>query len=179
MQSADSVPILIALRARVALASAAGEREVALEDLYRNDGIHYLTKRPDELLTEIRVPKADGWAASYRKLRRRGAFDFPVLAVGAAVRREGGVVAEARIVLGAVSSSPVRADRAEQVLRRAAPRRGRDHGGGGGGRGSPPGPWTTPTFLVPLAQGDDEKVGGSSPFRDRRGRPPGPALRIP
>lgn len=116
VQSADSVPVLIALRARVVLASPEGAREVALEDLYRNDGIHYLTKRPDELLTEIRVPKADGWTASYRKLRRRGAFDFPVLAVGAAVRCEGGVVAEARIVLGAVASSPVRAARAEQIL---------------------------------------------------------------
>ncbi|HVQ54174.1 MAG TPA: FAD binding domain-containing protein, partial [Thermoanaerobaculia bacterium] len=116
IQSADSVPVLIALRARVSLASPDGVREVALEDLYRNDGIHYLTKRPDELLTEIRVPGADGWTASYRKLRRRGAFDFPVLAVGAAVRAEGAVVAEARIVLGAVSSSPVRAERAEQVL---------------------------------------------------------------
>jgi 4-hydroxybenzoyl-CoA reductase subunit beta len=116
VQSADSVPVLIALRARVVLASPEGAREVALEDLYRNDGIHYLTKRPDELLTEIRVPKADGWSASYRKLRRRGAFDFPVLAVGAAVRSVSGVVAEARIVLGAVASSPVRAAGAEQVL---------------------------------------------------------------
>jgi 4-hydroxybenzoyl-CoA reductase subunit beta len=116
VQSADSVPILIALGARVALVSAQGEREIALEELHRNDGIHYLTTRPDELLTEIRVPKPDGWMASYRKLRRRGAFDFPVLAVGAAVRREGGRVAEARIVLGAVSSSPVRASAAEAVL---------------------------------------------------------------
>ena len=116
VQSADSVPILIALGARVALVSADGEREIALEELYRNDGIHFLTTRPGELLTEIRVPKPDGWTASYRKLRRRGAFDFPVLAVGAAVRQEGGRVAEARIVLGAVSSAPVRASRAEAVL---------------------------------------------------------------
>jgi 4-hydroxybenzoyl-CoA reductase subunit beta len=110
------VPILIALGARVHLASPEGEREIPLEELYRNDGIHYLTMRPDELLTAIRVPRPDGWAASYRKLRRRGAFDFPVLAVGAAVRQEGGRVAEARIVLGAVSSAPVRASRAEAVL---------------------------------------------------------------
>ncbi len=116
VQSADSVPILIALGARVCLASPGGEREIALEDLYANDGIRYLTKRPDELLTEIRVPAPGDWAASYRKLRRRGAFDFPVLAVGAAVRREGDRVAEARIVLGAVSSAPVRAARAEAVL---------------------------------------------------------------
>jgi 4-hydroxybenzoyl-CoA reductase subunit beta len=116
VQSADSVPILIALGARAALVSPEGEREIALEDLYRNDGIHYLTTRPDELLTEIRVPKPDGWSASYRKLRRRGAFDFPVLAVGVAVRREAERVTEARIVLGAVSSAPVRASAAEAVL---------------------------------------------------------------
>ncbi len=116
VQSADSVPVLIALRARAVLVSPEGERDVALEELYANDGIHYLTKRPDELLTEIRVPKPDGWTASYRKLRRRGSFDFPVLSVGAAVRRDGGVVAEARVVLGAVSSAPVRAFRAEGLL---------------------------------------------------------------
>ena len=116
MQSADSVPILIALRARVVLASPEGEREIALEELYANDGIHYLTRRPEELLTEIRVPAPDGWSAGYRKLRRRGSFDFPVLSVGAAVRREGDVVAEARIVLGAVASAPVRAAAAEAIL---------------------------------------------------------------
>jgi len=116
VQSADSVPILIALRARAVLASPEGERELPLEDLYANDGIHYLTKRPDELLTQIRVPAPDGWTASYRKLRRRGTFDFPVLAVGAAVRREGERVAESRIVLGAVASAPVRASGAEAAL---------------------------------------------------------------
>ncbi|HTY40357.1 MAG TPA: FAD binding domain-containing protein [Thermoanaerobaculia bacterium] len=116
VQSADSVPILIALGARVSLVSPDGEREAALESLYANDGIAYLTKRPDELLTAIRVPAPGGWSASYRKLRRRGAFDFPVLAVGAAVRREGERVVEARIVLGAVASAPVRAARAEELL---------------------------------------------------------------
>ncbi len=115
VQSADSVPILIALGARAVLASPNGERELALEELYANDGIHYLTKRPEELLTEIRVPRSD-WKASYRKLRRRGAFDFPVLSVGAAVRFEGDRVVEARIVLGGVASAPVRAARAEALL---------------------------------------------------------------
>jgi 4-hydroxybenzoyl-CoA reductase subunit beta len=116
VQSADSVPILIALSARAVLASPEGEREVPVEDLYANDGIHYLTKRSEELLTEIRVPKSEGWRTAYRKLRRRGSFDFPVLSVGVAVRLEGERVAEARIVLGAVASAPVRATRAEAIL---------------------------------------------------------------
>src|SRR5215831_5683066 len=102
IQSADSVPVLIAIQARAVLLSPEGEREVPVEDLYRNDGIAYLAKNPEELLTEIRLPARDGWRASYRKLRRRGSFDFPVLSVGAAARLEDGVVAEARLVLGGV-----------------------------------------------------------------------------
>jgi 4-hydroxybenzoyl-CoA reductase subunit beta len=116
VQSADSVPILIALKARAVLESASGRREVAVEDLYRNDGIAYLTKRPEELLTEILLDRPDGWRGSYRKLRRRGAFDFPVLCVGAAVRREAGRVAEARLVLGGVASAPVRLTASESLL---------------------------------------------------------------
>ncbi|HEY6066355.1 MAG TPA: FAD binding domain-containing protein [Thermoanaerobaculia bacterium] len=116
VQSADSVPVLIAMGARVRLASAAGEREIALEELYRNDGIHYLTKTPDELLTAVFVPALDGARAVYKKLRRRGSFDFPVLSVGAAVRLEGERVREARLVLGGVASAPLRLTRSEEAL---------------------------------------------------------------
>ncbi len=116
VQSADSVPILIALNARAVLASPEGERAVAVEDLYRNDGIAYLTKRPEELLTEIRLAKPDGWRGSYKKLRRRGAFDFPVLSVGAAVRRDGDLVTQARLVLGGVASAPIRLRTSEAIL---------------------------------------------------------------
>jgi 4-hydroxybenzoyl-CoA reductase subunit beta len=116
VQSADTVPVLIAMGARAVLASPAGEREIAVEDLYRNDGIDYVTKRPDELLTEVVLPAGNGWRASYRKLRRRGAFDFPVLSVGAAVWQEGGVVTAARLVLGGVASAPIRLRAAEAAL---------------------------------------------------------------
>jgi 4-hydroxybenzoyl-CoA reductase subunit beta len=116
VQSADSVPVLIAMGARVRLESAEGEREIAVEDLYRNDGIDYLTKRRDELMTEILLPKANGWRASYRKLRRRGAFDFPVLSVGAFVRKDGDRVLSARLVLGGVSSAPLRLEASERAL---------------------------------------------------------------
>ncbi|MGH9399507.1 MAG: FAD binding domain-containing protein, partial [Thermoanaerobaculia bacterium] len=116
VQSADSVPVLIAMGARAVLASRDGEREIAVEDLYRNDGIHYLTKGPDDLLTQIRLPKPDGWRASYAKLRRRGAFDFPVLSVGAAVWTDGETVRQARLVLGGVASAPIRLVATEQAL---------------------------------------------------------------
>ncbi len=116
VQSADSVPVLIALGARVRLLSPAGPRELPLEDLYRNDGIHYVTKAPEELLTAVWLPPPDGWRAAYRKLRRRGSFDFPVLSIGAAIRQRGAVVEDARLVLGGVASAPLRLTSAEEVL---------------------------------------------------------------
>jgi 4-hydroxybenzoyl-CoA reductase subunit beta len=108
VSSTDSAPMLSALGATVVLVSADGQREIALTDLYRNDGIEHLTRRPDEILTEIRLPSSRGWRSTYWKLRRRGSFDFPVLSVAAAARFDADrTVAEARIVLGAVSSCPM------------------------------------------------------------------------
>jgi len=108
VSSTDTAPALIALGAKVKLVSAAGEREVALVDLYRNDGMNYLTRKPDEILTDVSLPDIDGWRSTYWKLRRRGSFDFPVLGVAAAVRAaKDGTVEEARVVLGAVSSRPL------------------------------------------------------------------------
>jgi 4-hydroxybenzoyl-CoA reductase subunit beta len=107
ISSTDCAPALISLGASVRLVSTRGEREVALADLYKNDGIDYLARRPDEVLTEVTLPAADGWRSSYWKLRRRGAFDFPVLGVAAAVKTaRDGRVEDARIALGAVSSRP-------------------------------------------------------------------------
>ena len=108
VSSTDTAPALIALGATLKLVSAQGEREFALSDLYRNDGIDYIVRRPDEILTEIRLPDATGWKSCYWKLRRRGAFDFPVLGVAAAVKfAHDGTVIDARIALGAVSSRPL------------------------------------------------------------------------
>ena len=67
-------------------------------------------------MTELRLPPVDGWRATYWKLRRRGAFDFPVLGVAAAVRLEGGVCRDARIVLGAVASTPREVPEAARAL---------------------------------------------------------------
>ncbi len=105
--SSDTAPALIALGARVVLRSNAGERDMALEDLYADDGIHYLTKERSEILTSIRVA-SNGCRSTYWKLRRRGSIDFPVLGVAAAIRFGGdGVVEQARVVLGAVASRPL------------------------------------------------------------------------
>jgi 4-hydroxybenzoyl-CoA reductase subunit beta len=118
LSSSDTAPVMIALDAEVTLVSPEGERRIRVEQLYGTDGINYLAKRPDEILTGIDVPDRSGWAMTYRKLRRRGSIDFPICGVALAVRcGTGKVVEEARIVLGALHTTPLRARDAEEFLR--------------------------------------------------------------
>ncbi len=117
VSSTDSAPALLALGAEVRLLSATGERIVALQDLYRDDGALYLTRQPDEILAEVILPSRTKWRSTYWKLRRRGACDFPILSVAAALRSDaGGTVREARLVLGAIASRPVPCADAEALL---------------------------------------------------------------
>jgi len=107
VQSSDLVPVMVALDARVVLAGPDGERTIPAAALYHDDGMAFLTKQPEELLVRVEVPPLSNARAAYRKLRRRGAFDFPVLGVAAwASFDRAGKVTAARIVLGAVGSHP-------------------------------------------------------------------------
>ncbi|MDQ5845547.1 MAG: FAD binding domain-containing protein [Acidobacteriota bacterium] len=117
VQSSDLVPVMVAIGAKFRLVSTLGERIIDAAGFYNDDGIDYLKKRPDELLVDIHLPPLNGWRASYQKLRRRGAFDFPVLGVAAYVQTDiDDVVSKARIVLGGIAPSPVVVDEAEQAL---------------------------------------------------------------
>ena len=116
VSSTDTAPALIALNASVKLVSAKGEREIPVAALYQNDGIDYLSRAPEEILTEVRVP--GGWQSSYWKLRRRGSFDFPILGVAAALRfNSSNEIEEARIALGAVASRPFLVEKAGEFLK--------------------------------------------------------------
>ncbi len=117
LSSSDLAPVVIALDAVVRLVSAKGERVIPARELYRDDGIAYLAKMPDELLVEVIVPPIDGLRTTYWKLRRREAIDFPILGVAAAIRLDHeGTCTHARLVLGAVASAPLEAREAQQVL---------------------------------------------------------------
>ncbi len=117
VSSSDTAPVMIALGASVRLIGPRGERVIPARTLYRDDGMVYLAKQPDEILSEILLPPADGMRMAYLKLRRRGAFDFPILGVAVALWiEEDGTCTDARIVLGAVESFPVEAPQAESLL---------------------------------------------------------------
>lgn len=119
--AADSAPMLAALDARVSLLSARGERDLALTELYRDDGIDYLAKRSDEIVTQVLIPAEsdqEHCRSSFWKLRRRGSIDFAVLSVAAAVWfTDNNVVSDARIFLGAVGSRPVAVEAVSELLR--------------------------------------------------------------
>ena len=116
VSSSDAAPPLMALGARVVLTGPEGDRDIPLKDLYRDDGIRYLTRRDDEILTKVLVPRVDGQRSVYRKVRRRGSFDFPILGVAACLQMDGGAVRRARLVLGAVHTHPVEVTEASTLL---------------------------------------------------------------
>jgi CO/xanthine dehydrogenase FAD-binding subunit len=116
VSSTDTAPALIALNAKVVLEGPSGAREIPVETLYKNDGIEYLSRRADEILTEIRIPE-NGFKSTYWKLRRRGSFDFPILGVAVALQlASDSSIKEARVALGGVASRPFLVDKAGQYL---------------------------------------------------------------
>ncbi|WP_375500110.1 FAD binding domain-containing protein [uncultured Jatrophihabitans sp.] len=93
---------------------SAGERRIAAADFFQD----YLTTAltPDEVLTAIRVPKLGaGWSSHYEKFNRV-AQAWSIVAVAALVRRENGSIAEARIGLTNMGSTPLRASAVESAL---------------------------------------------------------------
>lgn len=106
--SADTVPPLMTLEASVELASAEGVRRVPVEDFFVADGKWNTVRRPDELVVRVLVPlPAPGLRAGYRKLRQRGAIDFPLLTLALAAQvAEDDTVQEMSLVVSALGSRP-------------------------------------------------------------------------
>jgi len=120
----DPPPMLAALGAAVTAVSPRGARSIAVEDLAVD---HFTTTLAgDEIITEVIVPPlAPGTRATYVKFLPRTADDYATVSVAAAMRLADGVVADARIVLGAVGPTPIRARAAEAALAGAKPSRER------------------------------------------------------
>ena len=114
--AADLVPALIAYDASIKLVSAAGERQLELQDFFTAPG--QTTMAQDEILTEICLPAMPNRsAARFIKLGHRKSMAISI--VNTAVRvglNSEGTISQCRIVLGAVAPTPVRAILAEDLL---------------------------------------------------------------
>ena len=95
------------------IAGPGGTRTVAAADFFVD--LFETAIGEDEILTEIRIPKHTGWGAHYEKFVRV-AHQWPIVAVAATVRADGGTIAEARIGLTNMGSTPLRARAVEQAL---------------------------------------------------------------
>ena len=109
----DLPAVALALDAEFVLAGPGGRRTVPAADFF----VDYLTTALEEgeILVEIRVPKREGWGMHYEKFNRV-AQAWSIVAVAAAVRTEGGRIAEARIGLTNMGPTPLRATATEQAL---------------------------------------------------------------
>ena len=118
VNSSDTAPVLQIFDATLHLAGPGGEREVPASKFYLNDGMLAWAKQPGEIVTKITVPPPKpGTRSSYRKLRMRNSFDFPILGVAAmAVLDDGGVCRFARMVINAVASMPIEVPGIEKIL---------------------------------------------------------------
>jgi carbon-monoxide dehydrogenase medium subunit len=110
----DLGAVALALDAEFVASGPGGERTIAARDFFQD----YLTTAlsPDEILTAIRVPKlGEGWSSHYEKFNRV-AQAWSIVAVAALVKRSNGSIAEARIGLTNMGSTPLRAAAVESAL---------------------------------------------------------------
>lgn len=103
----------LALDAEFVIAGIGGSRTVAAADFFED---LFTTAIGDgEILTEVRIPKHTGWGAHYEKFVRV-AHQWPIVAVAATVKADGGSISEARIGLTNMGSTPLRAGAVERAL---------------------------------------------------------------
>jgi carbon-monoxide dehydrogenase medium subunit len=104
---------ILALDAELVISGQGGERTVGAADFFVD--LFETAVGEDEILTAIRVPKLDGWGSHYEKFVRV-AHQWPIVAVAAAVKADGGTISEARIGLVNMGSTALRATATEQAL---------------------------------------------------------------
>jgi xanthine dehydrogenase YagS FAD-binding subunit len=117
--SASSLgPALVALGAKVTLASAKGTREVDASKFFvepRSEGEREIALRPDEILTEVLVPAGTMRTATF-EIRHKEALDWPLATASVALQMRGNTVGSARVVLGHVAPVPWEATAAAKAL---------------------------------------------------------------
>ncbi|MEU2549007.1 FAD binding domain-containing protein [Streptomyces roseolus] len=110
----DSPPVLLALEASLVLAAADGERMVPLAEYFT--GYRQSVRRPDELIRAVRIPLPQAPVTAFHKIAKRRFDDISSVAVAFALDVEDGTVRKARIGLGGVAATPIRALATEAAL---------------------------------------------------------------
>ena len=110
----DTPPALLALDAELILASSRGERQVPLAEYFT--GYRQTVKAPDELIRTIVIPLPLAPMSAFHKIAKRRFDDISSVAIGYAVDVADGIVRDAKIGLGGVAATPLRARETEAAL---------------------------------------------------------------
>jgi xanthine dehydrogenase YagS FAD-binding subunit len=111
----DIAVALAALDAQIKIVSPKGERRIAVADFFGALGNDL---KRDEMVTEIEVPRLAGpTEQTFLKFTLRNPVDFAIVSVASVIMVEGGICSDVRIALGAVAPGPVRARKAEEVIK--------------------------------------------------------------
>ncbi len=114
--SAETAPALLVLEARVKIISADGERTVPIEEFFTGPGQTVL--HPHEILSEIQVPNPLPQSGGvYLAQTIRKALDLAIVGVAVVTTLDGDILKNVKIALGAVAPTPIRARKAETVIK--------------------------------------------------------------
>ena len=113
--SCDTAPILLASSATLNVQGPNGTRTIGIDDFFV--GVKKTSLQPGEILTSIQVPALrEGEHSAYIKHSVRKAMDLAIIGVAAKIRIENGICTDAKIDLGGVAITPIRAPKAEEIL---------------------------------------------------------------
>jgi 4-hydroxybenzoyl-CoA reductase subunit beta len=114
----DVAPALMTFGALLQIETAVSSRTIQISELFAGQGEKPFLIEGDELLTRIILPIPQGsYGSAYKKLRLRGALDYPLAASAVFLSFSGdGSVSSARIVVGAAGPAPKRVEAAEAIL---------------------------------------------------------------
>jgi len=113
--SADTASILVAMNAVVKVYNAEGEKEIPIDEFFK--GVKKTALVPGDIVTGIFIPELNkGEGSAYFKHSVRKAMDLAIIGVGAKIKMDGDKIADARVCMGGVAVTPLRAKNAEQIL---------------------------------------------------------------
>jgi carbon-monoxide dehydrogenase medium subunit len=111
----DLPPVMMALGAQLVVVGPAGERSIAIDDLYK--GYYETVLGGGELITEVRVPLQPNRRSAYLKCTARSADDWPALGVAVAIDPDGDRIGDVRVVVSAATEKAMRLREVEALLR--------------------------------------------------------------
>jgi len=114
--SGDIAPAILIFSGEIEVAGPGGRKSLPLNEIYNDDGMAHLRLGKDEVISSINLPAPEGWCSGYRKIRVRGAIDFPLAGVAIALKRDGENLSDIRVGLTGTNARPILLDGTDSLI---------------------------------------------------------------